>query len=54
MGGAYRGVVVTIVHAGPDDAELVLGAADLFDQPPVPEHTAPGPEASVVFELGCD
>jgi ribosomal protein S18 acetylase RimI-like enzyme len=32
--------VVTIVHAGPDDADLVLRAADLFDHPPVPEHTA--------------
>jgi ribosomal protein S18 acetylase RimI-like enzyme len=32
--------VVTIVHAGPDDADLVLRAGDLFDQPPVPEHTA--------------
>ena len=32
--------MVTIVHAGPDDADLVLCASDLFDQPPVPEHTA--------------
>ena len=28
------------MHAGPDDADLVLRAADLFDRPPVPEHTA--------------
>lgn len=31
--------MVTIVRAGSDDADLVLRAADLFDQPPVPEHT---------------
>lgn len=31
--------MVTIVHAGPDDADLVLRATDLFDQPPVREHT---------------
>jgi ribosomal protein S18 acetylase RimI-like enzyme len=32
--------VVTIVHAGPDDADLVMRAADLFDDPPVSQHTA--------------
>ena len=32
--------MVTIVHAGPGDTNLVLRAADLFDHPPVAEHTA--------------
>ena len=31
--------MVTIVRAGPADVGLVLGAAELFDHPPTPEHT---------------
>ncbi len=32
--------MVTIVRAGPDDADLIARAAVLFDDAPVPEHTA--------------
>lgn len=32
--------MVTIVRAGPGDVALVIAAADLFDAPPTPAHTA--------------